>query len=123
MAWKYKGKTYRNLEEQVLENQKKTIKNEKDIKAIKELSPIYIENLYGDHDEPALGADQLIALINQGVEVFLKVGSGYLSVDHYHPGGSISFSAINIEEGIFYEYIIYVDKVWEHFEKILPEKI
>lgn len=32
----FKGKTYRNLEAQVLENQKKSIKNEEDIKEIKE---------------------------------------------------------------------------------------
>lgn len=35
MAWNFKGKTYRNLEEQVLENQNKSIKNEEDIKELK----------------------------------------------------------------------------------------
>lgn len=36
MAWKFNGKTYRNLEEQVLENQKKSLKNEKEIAKIKQ---------------------------------------------------------------------------------------
>ena len=36
MAWNFKGKTYRNLEEQVLENQKKSIANEKAIEEIKD---------------------------------------------------------------------------------------
>ena len=35
MSWKFNGKTYRNLEEQVLENQNKSIKNEEDIKELK----------------------------------------------------------------------------------------
>jgi hypothetical protein len=39
MAWKFGNKVYRNLEEQVLENQKKSIKNEKDIDQLKNAEP------------------------------------------------------------------------------------
>lgn len=116
-----KGKTYRNLEAQVLENQKKSIKNEQDIEELKKSGPVYIEKLYGEY-QPELGSDDLIALINQGYQVFIRTDSGYYSVDRYYPGGSISFTAINAEEGILYEYIIYPDRAWERFETTVAQQ-